>query len=73
MIEFPSLVNPNNCQFSECKKEASPERDPRPAKGDVCSENDLFTPSCASSFGVYDTVDFQGENRPYSSWEESIL
>jgi len=73
MIEFPSLVNPNNCQFSECKKEASPERDPRPAKGDVCSENDLFTPSCASSFGVYDTVDFQGENRPYSSWEESIF
>jgi len=33
----------------------------------------FFTPSCASSFGVYDTVNFQGENQPYSSWEESIF
>jgi len=55
LITYPVLavVDP------ECKPDkVSSERDPRPAPCNVCNTTDLLTPSCATSFEIFDKVEY---------------
>jgi hypothetical protein len=45
---------------TKCKPElVSSERDPRPAPCNICSTTDLLTPSCTTSFSVFDKIGYQ--------------
>lgn len=59
----------------ECKPNGvSPERDPRPASCNICNITDLLTPSCATSFEVFDEVTYHPLEAPIikKDWEGEI-
>jgi len=56
----PILAKPLGSAEVECEPtEVSSERDPRPAKCNLCNEEAPLSPSCATSFEVFDELDYK--------------